>query len=109
MGYIIQLLYPKHFTTYPNFMLYERMRIYGRVQKVLFRDSARTRGNKLGLKGFVRNREDGSVEIYAAGNKEQIEKLFQWAASGPPFASVKNCERDSCELPLVCDRFYLVL
>ncbi len=76
---------------------------------VLFRDSTRTRAQKLGLKGFVRNRKDGSVEIYAAGRGEAIEKLFAWAMSGPPLASVKKYERDSCELPLVCDRFYLVL
>ena len=46
---------------------YRRMRVFGRVQRVLFRDSARRKAAALGLKGYVRNLEDGSMELIANG------------------------------------------
>ncbi len=66
------------------------MRVWGRVQGVLFRDSARRRARKLGLTGYAKNLADGSLEIIAQGDEHAIDELFAWAKHGPPFAHVKR-------------------
>lgn len=45
---------------------------------------------QLGLVGWVRNTEDGGVEVLAQGNTEKLEKLAEWAKKGPPAAHVTN-------------------
>lgn len=50
--------------------------VKGLVQGVGFRATARHYANQLGLKGTVRNLANGSVEIYAEGPKESLEKLL---------------------------------
>jgi acylphosphatase len=62
--------------------------IEGRVQGVFFRDSTRREAIKLGLKGWVKNRFDGAVEVVAEGPKENVEKLLEWCQQGPPAARV---------------------
>ncbi|MFH1261315.1 MAG: acylphosphatase [Candidatus Micrarchaeota archaeon] len=47
---------------------------------------------RLGLVGWVRNAEDGSVEILAQGEKEKLEELLEWCYHGPPEASVSDLE-----------------
>lgn len=78
---------------------YERMRVFGRVQRVLFRDTARRRARVLGLTGYVRNLEDGSLEIVARGEKPKVEELFDWAKRGPIFARVDRHEIDTIAIP----------
>ncbi|MBI4059650.1 acylphosphatase [Candidatus Giovannonibacteria bacterium] len=78
--------------------LYERMRVFGRVQRVLFRDSAKRRAEALGLLGYVRNLEDGSLEIVARGEKRKVTELFEWAKRGPIFARVDRYEIDAVGL-----------
>ncbi|MDP3785121.1 MAG: acylphosphatase [bacterium] len=72
--------------------LYERICVFGRVQRVLFRDAARRRAEALGLAGYVRNLEDGSLEIVARGEKNRVAELFEWAKRGPIFARVDRYE-----------------
>lgn len=79
-------------------MRYARMKIYGRVQGVFFRDAARRRARKLGLGGYVRNCEDGSVEIIVSGPADAVEHFFTWGKKGPPLARVDRAERDEVEL-----------
>ena len=62
--------------------------IEGRVQGVFFRDSTRREAIKLGLKGWVKNRFDGSVEVVAEGPMGKVEQLIQWSHHGPPSARV---------------------
>jgi acylphosphatase len=65
-----------------------RVTISGRVQGVGFRyalaDEARTRN----LRGWVRNRRDGSVEAVVAGDEADVEAVIAWARHGPPAARV---------------------
>ena len=75
--------------------LVKRMRVFGRVQGVFFRDSARRRARALGLRGYVRNCEDGSVEIVAMGEEARIQELFEWVKRGPMFARVDRYEIES--------------
>lgn len=66
------------------------MRIDGRVQGVFFRASTMDQAMRLGLKGWVRNCPDGSVEVVAEGQKKSIDDLVAWCHHGPPGARVGN-------------------
>lgn len=66
----------------------------GKVQGVFFRVSAKNKADELGVKGWVRNVPDGSVEIQAEGDIENLELLVEWCRKGPQFAKVAEviCE-----------------
>jgi len=64
--------------------------VSGRVQGVGFRYSARNRAMEYGLKGFVRNRADGSVTIEIEGPPENCDAFIQWCRKGPDFGRVDN-------------------
>ncbi|MFH1461113.1 MAG: acylphosphatase [Patescibacteria group bacterium] len=65
-----------------------QLKIYGRVQMVLYRDSARRQAKKLGLVGWVMNQDDNTVEIIAEGEEENLKKLIKWCYNGPMLARV---------------------
>jgi acylphosphatase len=69
------------------------LRIRGKVQGVFFRESARIEASRLGLTGWVRNREDGSVEAVAEGEPATLEEFIRWCHRGPPAARVTDVER----------------
>lgn len=62
--------------------------VEGRVQGVFFRDNCRAEAQRLGVRGSVRNRADGSVEVVAEGPRERVEQLLAWCRHGPPRATV---------------------
>ena len=64
--------------------------IEGRVQGVFFRTSTLDQAIRLGLKGWVRNCPDGSVEIVAEGERKKIDNLVDWCHHGPPGAHVHH-------------------
>ena len=66
--------------------------IYGRVQGVWFRAHTKEIADKLGIKGWVRNLPDGSVEAVFEGNEESIEEMIKWCHQGPPLARVDRVE-----------------
>ena len=66
--------------------------VSGRVQGVSFRIYTRTQARKLGVCGYVRNLNNGNVEIVATGEANQLDALMNWAKSGSPSAIVKNLE-----------------
>ena len=68
------------------------VRIRGRVQGVFFRAEARTRAESLGLSGWVRNAEDGSVEAVFEGDEERVQSMVDWCGRGPSGASVDDVE-----------------
>ena len=74
-----------------------RVRIYGHVQGVGFRAWAMERGRALGVRGWVRNRRDGSVELVAFGDDEPVEALTAACRTGPPAARVERIEVDIVE------------
>ncbi|MDR1301074.1 MAG: acylphosphatase [Treponema sp.] len=63
-------------------------RIRGRVQGVGFRYCAVHEARSLGLVGWVRNRSDGTVEIWSEGPPEKQTAFLQWLHQGPPSARV---------------------
>ncbi|NIY47073.1 acylphosphatase [Cedecea colo] len=58
--------------------------VHGMVQGVGFRYSTQHEAQKLGLTGYARNMDDGSVEVLACGEAEQVEQLVDWLKAGGP-------------------------
>lgn len=73
------------------------MIVSGRVQGVGFRYSARDQALASGLKGWVRNRSSGDVEIVAEGREEVLKMLAAWAHLGPPAANVSTVHEEWSE------------
>ncbi len=74
------------------------LQIYGRVQGVGFRYYAQKKAEELHLKGFVKNRPDGSVYIEAEGNSDNLEAFVLWCEMGPSWARVSKVEKQ--QIPL---------
>lgn len=69
-----------------------RLVIHGRVQGVFFRDSMRRKALELGVRGWVRNRDDGSVEAVVQGSISAVAAIVQWAHQGPAHARVERVD-----------------
>lgn len=65
-----------------------RVRIEGRVQGVWFRGWTVAEADRRGLAGWVRNRRDGSVEAYFAGEAAAVAAMIAACRRGPPAARV---------------------
>jgi acylphosphatase len=68
------------------------LRIHGRVQGVFFRGWTVSEAERLGLRGWVRNRYDGSVELVASGAAAAVTELIERCRTGPPAARVDEVE-----------------
>ena len=68
------------------------LRVRGRVQGVGFRWFAREEAESLGLAGWVRNREDGSVEAEAEGRAAALDEFVRRLRVGCPGARVDSIE-----------------
>jgi acylphosphatase len=69
-----------------------QLQIFGIVQGVFFRASARDEAARLGLRGWVRNCADGSVEVLAEGDEQDLRALVAWCREGPSGARVERVE-----------------
>jgi len=65
-----------------------RLQITGRVQGVGFRHAMRQEAARRGVRGWVRNRRDGSVEALVQGEAGALEAIVAWARQGPAGAHV---------------------
>ncbi len=68
------------------------LRIHGLVQGVGYRHALSQQARALALRGWVRNRRDGSVEALLVGTAETIDHVQQWARQGPPAARVSRVD-----------------
>ncbi len=66
--------------------------ISGRVQGVFFRAHTQEVAHQLGLVGWVKNLDDGRVEIVAEGEGADLQRLIDWCRHGPPGARVDDVE-----------------
>ncbi|MGH8726911.1 MAG: acylphosphatase [Burkholderiales bacterium] len=69
-------------------MVCKQLIIHGRVQGIGFRYAFAGRAQELRLKGWVRNRSDGAVEAVVKGEREAVERIVEWAKTGPDLARV---------------------
>ena len=67
----------------------KHLRIHGHVQGVSFRYYALQRAAALGLRGWVRNCPDGSVEAVVEGDADAVRAFIGWAQHGPSAAEVQ--------------------
>ncbi|MGZ8283771.1 MAG: acylphosphatase [Allosphingosinicella sp.] len=75
-----------------------KLRIHGRVQGVWYRGWSADTARGLGLRGWVRNRADGTVEMLVHGDAEAVERMIARCREGPPAARVDRVEvEDSAE------------
>ncbi len=64
--------------------------LQGRVQGVGFRYATRQQALRLGLRGWVRNCDDGSVEARIHGEPARVRAMLEWLAEGPALAHVEH-------------------
>jgi acylphosphatase len=64
--------------------------VVGKVQGVGFRWFVREQARRWGVRGWVRNRPDGSVEIAASGPAESLDGLLAAVKRGPEGAAVSD-------------------
>lgn len=70
--------------------------VSGKVQGVWFRASTKEQADTIGVTGWVRNLPDGRVEVMAAGERQQVAKLYAWLQHGPRLAKVTNLTYEEC-------------
>jgi acylphosphatase len=74
-----------------------RIVVHGRVQGVGFRESLRQQADAAGVAGWVRNRQDGTVEAVLHGDAPAVEAVLTWASRGPPAALVESLDVEPAE------------
>ncbi len=73
------------------------MVVHGRVQGVFYRANTQAEARHLGVKGWVRNCPDGTVEVHAEGDESRVQQLVDWCRKGPPHAHVTHLEVQPAE------------
>lgn len=66
------------------------VRVTGQVQGVGYRVATVRRAHLLGVRGWVQNAPDGSVEALLQASPDQIDRMLEWMGRGPPAASVRD-------------------
>ena len=69
-----------------------RLYITGTVQGVFFRTFIKSNAEKLNVKGFTRNLEDGRVEIFLEGDADAVNKMRELCKKGPKHSQIRNVE-----------------
>lgn len=73
-------------------LIAKHITIIGKVQGVFFRKATSRIATELKIKGWVKNTNDGNVEIYAFANEMDLSKFINWCKHGPPNAAVRTIE-----------------
>lgn len=68
------------------------IKIYGKVQGIYFRGSAKELADKLGISGYAKNEPDGSISMEVEGEKGAIQEFLAWCKKGPQYAEVRKVE-----------------
>ena len=81
--------------------------ISGRVQGVGFRYNTKRTAQRLGLRGWVRNLEDGQVEVVVQGSEDLLEDFLAFCRQGPPSAFVKDLKKKEMPCSDDLESFYV--
>ncbi|MFT7559528.1 MAG: acylphosphatase [Flavobacteriales bacterium] len=68
--------------------------VWGRVQGVYFRASTQSRAIELSIVGWVRNTDEGAVELIAQAEEAVLAELETWLWRGPDYAKVTRVDRE---------------
>ena len=68
--------------------------VSGKVQGVFFRANTADIANRLGVKGWVRNLNNGKVEVLAEGPPDKLNQLLRWLQRGPVWAQVDQVNHE---------------
>ena len=75
----------------------KKLRIHGQVQGVFYRAWSRETAQALGVRGWVRNRLDGTVEMLVQGEEEAVRRMVERCRQGPPAAQVDRIDIEESE------------
>jgi acylphosphatase len=73
-----------------SIMICKRIRVFGRVQGVFYRATAKTKADDLNLVGWVKNEMDGTVLMEVEGEEDKVQEMIQWCNQGPLFSRVDD-------------------
>jgi acylphosphatase len=73
-----------------------QLKIFGWVQGVNYRYYTFQKARELGLKGYVSNLADGSVEVTACGERDKLEELIEFCRNNPGYSHVERVEIEWC-------------
>lgn len=69
-----------------------RLYLKGMVQGIFFRQYLKENADRLNLRGFTRNLEDGRVEVFIEGNPDEVEQMIEICKKGTKLANIKDVE-----------------
>jgi len=69
-----------------------RLYIKGVVQGVFFRAFVKENAEKLDVRGFIRNLDDGRVEVFLEGDPDKVNKMIELCKTGPKYSQIYNME-----------------
>ena len=67
-----------------------RLYLTGSVQGIFFRAFIKENAERHNVKGFVRNLEDGRIEIFLEGNPDGVNKMIEISKKGPRHAQIRK-------------------
>jgi len=67
-----------------------KVKVKGSVQGIFFRKFVKDQADKLKLTGFVRNLDNGAIEIFVEGEIENVDKLCEFCKTGPKHSVIKE-------------------
>ncbi len=69
-----------------------RLYITGTVQGIFFRGFVKENAERYDVKGFVRNLEDGRIEIFLEGDGDNVNRMIELCKKGPKHSQIKKVE-----------------
>ena len=78
-------------------MIARRIQIFGKVQGVFFRASAKTEADNRKLSGWVKNEANGTVIIEVQGLDPNVQSFLKWCREGPQFSNVSSVSVEEIE------------
>ncbi|MEK6844235.1 MAG: acylphosphatase [Nanoarchaeota archaeon] len=69
-----------------------RIFLTGSIQGIFFRQFVKDNADKSNVRGYIRNLEDGRIEIFFEGDKEKVNSLIEICRTGHKHANIRNVE-----------------